>query len=312
MLGASACPAPVFIQLTAARLPVRMTTESEPQAMASDAAEQSLKARDAGGETTRRRSDRILTPIRIRVIGNDMNGVSFSEDTVTISVNQQGARISLTHPLLPDDTILILNKQTNVEEEFRVVGAFQQVIGDRREWGVEAINPENNIWGIEFTQPAESLAPKAIIECAACRKVLESPMSSIEYDVLLATGLISRHCDRCNETTRWRPSDQVVLPEMLKAIQVSAPNKERRKARRIRLVMRVRVRNSWGVTDVAQTRDVSKSGLCFFSIKVFSVGDEVSIILPFAFNQVPVETNAKIVWSEISESGRYYGVEYIR
>ncbi len=289
-----------------------MSSEGQKDPMGSDLTEQSLKTPESGGEVSRRRSDRILTPIRIRVIGNDMNGVSFSEDTVTISVNQQGARISLTHALLPDDTILLLNKQNNKEEEFRVVGAFQQVIGDRREWGVEAINPEANIWGIEFTQPSEGLAPKAIIECAACRKVVESPMSSIEYDVLLATGLISRHCERCNETTRWRPSDQVVLPEMRKAIQVSAPNKERRKARRIRLVMRVRVRNSWGVTDVAQTRDVSKNGLCFFSTKVFSVSDEVSIILPFAFNQVPVETRGKVVWSEISESGRYYGVEYLR
>lgn len=280
--------------------------------MAFDATEETLNTPEAGRENTRRRSDRILTPIRIRVIANDINGVSFSEDTVTVSVNQQGARISLTHPMLPDDTILILNKQNNIEEEFRVVGAFQQVIGDRREWGVEALNPEANIWGIEFAQPSEALAPKAIIECAACRKVVESPMSSIEYDVLLATGLISRHCDRCNETTRWRPSDQVVLPEMLKPKQTQSHFAERRKARRIRLVMRVRVRNSWGVTDVAQTRDVSKNGLCFFSTKVFSVADEVSIILPFAFNQVPVETKARIIWSEVSESGRYYGVEYLR
>jgi hypothetical protein len=260
----------------------------------------------------RRRSDRILAPIRIRVIGNDTNGVSFSEDAVTVSVNKQGARISLTHSLLPDDVILILNKQNNLEEEFRVVGAFQQVMGERREWGVEALNPENNIWGIEFGPPADGVQPKAVIECAACKSVVESPMSSIEYDVLLATGLISRHCDRCNETTRWKPSDQVVLPEMIKAASKAPPSNERRKARRIRLVMRVRVRNSWGLLDIAQTRDVSKLGLCFFSTKLFNVGDEVTIVLPFAFNQVPVETKGKIIWSELSESGRYYGVQYLK
>ncbi len=272
------------------------------------------EAQPTGSEShpERRRSDRILAPIRIRVIGNDANGVSFSEDTVTVSVNQQGARISLTHSLLIDDVILILNKQNNLEEEFRVVGAFQQVMGERREWGVEALNPENNIWGIEFTPPEDGVQPKAIIECGACKRVVESPMSSIEYDVLLATGLISRHCDRCKETTRWKPSDQVALPEMIKIPAVRAPSNERRKARRIRLVMRVRVRNSWGLLDIAQTRDVSKLGLCFFSTKVFNVGDEVSIVLPFAFNQVPVETKGKIIWSELSDSGRYFGVQYLK
>jgi hypothetical protein len=262
---------------------------------------------------SRRRTDRILAPVRIRVIGNDMNGVAFSEDTVTISFNQQGARISLMHSLLTDDVVLIMNKDNSIEEEFRVVGAFQQVIGERREWGLEALNPESNIWGVEFSHPAEGIQPKALIECGACKKAVQSPMASIEYDVLLATGLISRHCDRCKETTRWRPSDQVVLPQMVEAGRKGArPSAEQRKARRLKLVMRIRVRNSWGVTDVAQTRDVSKSGLCFLSTKIFSVGDEVSIVLPFAFNQVPVETRGRIVWSALSATGRYYGVAYVK
>ena len=40
-------------------------------------------------ETGRRRTDRILAPVRIRVIGNDATGVSFAEETVTVSFNQQ-------------------------------------------------------------------------------------------------------------------------------------------------------------------------------------------------------------------------------
>ena len=264
-------------------------------------------------EEQRRRTDRVLAPVRIRVIGNDISGVSFSEETVTVSFNEHGARISLTHPLLPDDIVLIRNLANNIEEEFRVVGAFQQVFGNRREWGVEAINPASGIWGMEFTQPAEGVQPKVLIECAACKKATQSPLSSIEYDVLLATGLISRHCDRCNETTRWRPSEQPVSREMIEAARKAmSVTVERRKARRLKLVMRVRVRTSWGVTDIAQTRDVSKGGLCFLSTKVFNPGDEVYITLPFADNQAPVETKGRIVWSSLASAGRYYGVEYIK
>jgi hypothetical protein len=264
-------------------------------------------------EEQKRRTDRVLAPVRIRVIGNDISGVSFSEETVTVSFSAGGARISLTHPLLPDDIILIKNMANDVEEEFRVVGAFQQVFGDRREWGVEALNPESGIWGIDYTPPSEGVQPKVLVECAACKNAIQSPLSTIEYDVLLATGLISRHCERCNETTRWKPSDQPVTAEMIReSARPEPPSTERRKSRRLNLVMRLRVRNSWGVTDIAQTRNVSKGGLCFVSNKLFNVDDELFITLPFADNQTPVETPARVVWARVEASGRVYGVCYIK
>ncbi|HKT12645.1 MAG TPA: PilZ domain-containing protein [Terriglobia bacterium] len=264
-------------------------------------------------EEQRRRTDRVLAPVRIRVIGNDVSGVSFSEESVTVSFSAGGARISLTHPLLPDDIILIKNLANDIEEEFRVVGAFQQVFGDRREWGVEALNPESGIWGIDYTPPSEGLQPKVLIECAACKNATQSPLSTIEYDVLLATGLISRHCNRCNETTRWKPSDQPVTSEMIReSARTPPPSTERRRSRRLNLVMRLRVRNSWGVTDIAQTRNVSKGGLCFVSTKVFNVEDELFITLPFADNQTPVETPARVVWTRLTETGRFYGVCYVK
>jgi PilZ domain-containing protein len=263
-------------------------------------------------EGARRRSDRILAPVRIRVIANDASGVSFAEESVTVTFNQQGARISLTHSLLPDDIVLVKNLANDIEEEFRVVGGFQQVFGERREWGIEALNPTSGIWGVEFSAPAEGLQPKVLIECAACKRATQSPLSSIEYDVLLSTGLISRHCDRCGETTRWRPSLQAVTPEMIMASAPKPNQSERRKVRRLKLVMRIRVRNSWGITDVAQTRDVSKSGLCFISTQRFGVGDEVFIVLPFADQGVPVETKGKIIWSADGSAGRFYGVVYLK
>lgn len=232
---------------------------------------------------------------------------------MTVSFNQQGARISLVHSLLPDDIVLIKNMENGIEEEFRVVGGFQQVFGERREWGVEALNPKSEIWGLEFIAPAEGIQPKVLIECAACKKAAQSPLSSIEYDILLATGLISRHCDRCGETTRWKPSEQPLTAEVIAAgAKVVSVKDERRKTRRLRLVMRIRVRNNWGVADVAQTRDVSKAGLCFVTTQLFQVGEEVYITLPFADNQTPVETKGKIVWSGEGPSGKFYGVSYVK
>jgi hypothetical protein len=262
----------------------------------------------------RRRTERILAPVRIRVIGIDISGVSFAEETVTVSFNQQGARISLTHSLLPDDVVLVKNLENGAEKKFRVVGAFQQVLGSLCEWGVEAINAESSIWGVEFAPNDDGAQPKVLIECAACRTAAQRTLSSIEYEVLLATGLISRHCERCNETTRWKPSRQLLTPEILTPSNKSAAQDQQgvRRTRRLKLTMQLRVRNAWGVTDIAQTRDVSKGGLSFVSSQHFPPGDEIYITLPYAGNQAPMETKGKVVWMAEGASGRIYGVEYLR
>jgi PilZ domain len=260
----------------------------------------------------RRRTERILAPVRIRVVGNDQNGVSFVEETVTVSFNQQGARISLTHSLLPDDIVLVKNLENGIEEEFRVVGALQKVFGDRCEWGVEALTPESGIWGVELTPKPDSMEPKVLVECAACKTAAQSAVSSIEYDVLLATGLISRHCDRCNETTRWKPSDQIVTPEIWgRSLRAASRDVwEERRTRRLRLTMQLRVRNHRGVVDVAQTLDVSKCGLCFVSAQRYSLSEEVYVTLPSPTGQTAMETKGRIVWEAQGTAGRFYGVEY--
>jgi len=106
----------------------------------------------------------------------------------------------------------------------------------------------------------------------------------------------------------------LLTPEMVAAANVKphSPEHERRKVRRLRLSMRIRVRNVWGVTDICQTRDVSKVGLCFLSTQIFSVRDEVFITLPFADQQVPVETKSTIIWSAAGTAGRFYGVSYMK
>ena len=76
--------------------------------------------------------------------------------------------------------------------------------------------------------------------------------------------------------------------------------------------MQLRVRNTSGIVDVAQTRDVSKSGLCFVSTQRFAMSDDVYITLPYAASQTPVETRGRIVWTAEGTAGRFYGVEYIR
>lgn len=263
--------------------------------------------------TGRRRSDRILVPLPIRVTGTDASGQPFDEEAVTVNCNQHGACISLTRSLAPEQRLRIRNLQNGIEDEFRVVGALQPVFGERREWGVEALNPESNIWGVVFTPPPEGIQPKALICCAACGNAVLSPVSSIEYDVLLFTGIISRHCDRCGQTTRWQPCQHQTTGEL--AVPPSQPvsvKQERRNHRRLKLAMLLRVRDSRGETETVQTEDVAKGGVCFSSKREYSVGSEIRCTLPFADKSTPTETGGRIVWCRRISKGFLHGVRFVK
>jgi hypothetical protein len=263
--------------------------------------------------TGRRRSDRILIPLPIRVTGIDASGQPFEEEAVTVNCNQHGACISLIRSLVPEQRLRIRNLQNGLEDEFRVVGALRQVFGERWEWGVEALDPENNIWGIQFTPPPEAIQPKALICCVACESTVLASVSSVEYDVLLFTGTISRHCDRCGETTRWQPCQPQSTGELADMASRSVPVKqERRIHRRLKLAMLLRVRDSRGETETVQTEDVSKGGLCFSSKREYYVGGEICCTLPFAEKSTSAETRGRIVWRRRTSRGFLYGVMFIK
>ncbi len=260
---------------------------------------------------TSRRSDRILNPIRIRVSGVDAAGNSFEEETITVSVNKHGACISLQHVLRPNQEINIQNLENGITTKFRVVGELRQVFGARREWGVETACPECNIWGLEFALPPDDAQPKVLISCTDCQKGILSPLSSIEYDVLLYTGVISRHCQFCDQTTRWAPSGNSPEPLLIaRAVRPVSSPLERRKHRRHNMTMLLRVRNKQGESEVAQTLDVSKGGVRFLSKRTYQAGDVVYMTLPSADKAVPTETRGCIVRAELSQRGTAYGVRF--
>ena len=258
-----------------------------------------------------RRSDRILVPLRIRVTGVDAAWDEFEEDTVTVSVNKHGACISLERVLLPAQRINIKNLENDIAAQFRVVGELGHVFGNRREWGVETFTPECNIWGLDFAPTEEGDQPKVLICCAVCKKGVVSPISSIEYDVLLFSGAISRHCESCGETTRWQPSEHRPAPEVLpQTPRAVKPEDERRKHKRLNLSMLLRVRDSHGESELAQTLDVSKGGVCFLGKRQYRVGDVLYLTLPSIEKPGPIETRGRVVRSRPGPRGTVCGVNF--
>jgi hypothetical protein len=152
-----------------------------------------------------------------------------------------------------------------------------------------------------------------LICCVACENAVLGPLSPIEYDVLLYTGIISRHCDRCGETTRWQPCQHETAGVLTDQASPPVPVKqERRKHRRFRLAMLLRMRDSRQGTETVQTQDVSKGGVSFWSRCEHLVGSEVHCTLPFADKSPPTERRGKIAWSRWTARGFLYGVSFVK
>jgi PilZ domain len=258
---------------------------------------------------SRRRSDRILAPLRIRVCGVDAAREPFEEDAITVSVNKHGACVSLLHKLLPNQEISIRNLENNMENQFRVVGELRQVFGSRREWGVETLCPECNIWGLLFEQPPDHVQPRALICCSKCKNGALCSLSSIEYDVLLYAGAISRQCEPCGETTRWEPCIHSANPEVPASSARALPD-ERRKHKRVSLSMLLRVQDGEGKSEVAQTQDVSKGGVLFLAKHKYRVGEILFLTLPSADKPAPIEARARVVRVQPAERGTLYAVKF--
>ena len=260
----------------------------------------------------KRRSDRILAALPIRVSGCEPSGTHFSEETFTVSISQQAARFTLSHSLSFGDAVLIKNLRNGRAEKFRVTRRCQQVIRDRQEWSVETANPNSRIWSIKFTQPAEEIQPKVLLECWTCYNTEHSLLTTLQYRDLLSAGMVSRYCSQCGQTTRWRPNVRVVEGEMglRKSKLAPAGGVTMRKIHRLRMAMRVYVRNQRRISDIVQTRDVSKEGVCFVSSREFQAGDDVYVAFSFDRSGEPAETSGKILWCGKSFWGGLNGVSF--
>src|SRR5215470_16721107 len=101
-----------------------------------------------------RRSSRIPKEIPILLVGSDIEGKVFSENTKTVLLSRHGAGIVSQYKLSAEQELILRRLDTNKETEVRVVGQIG-VEGEVYTYGVAFLDPTNNFWGIRFPAPSE-------------------------------------------------------------------------------------------------------------------------------------------------------------
>ncbi len=275
-------------------------------------------------DLSRRRSERILLTIPIRVEGLDAQGKKFSENSRTLVINRHGACIQLRRPIAPGVVLQITNLMANRAGPFQVVGHTQTVKGEMAEWGVECREENKNIWGIDFPAPdASPSSSSGLLECAKCHNVSLMPLSSVELDVLSASGGVSKECKTCQQTTTWATTDKSPAvpppgkespPSVREVLKTPRPTTEQRRHARTALRMPIRLRNAQGVEEMAKTENVSLGGLAFISEREYKVGEVLQVVCPYNPRTQAIEVPARVVWfKEMKGTNRkVYGLCYQR
>jgi len=106
----------------------------------------------------RRRSQRVLMQVGVRICGTDPQGKPFEEQAVTLAINAHGALISLKHRLTNGSKVNLKHNMTEEEQDCHVV-FLGPVREGKAEVGLEFSEPRPIFWRVAF--PPEDWTPRS-------------------------------------------------------------------------------------------------------------------------------------------------------
>ncbi|MGE0407331.1 MAG: PilZ domain-containing protein [Candidatus Korobacteraceae bacterium] len=252
--------------------------------------------------------------IPVEVLGTELTGMDFFDKAVTDSVSRHGAGILIARPLGPDQEIMI-KLEHGREAAVRVIGH----IGDHNDgfiYGITFIEDQQDFWGIEFHDIGIATAGRVLLECLACHRKIDFGLDVIDLAVFEAKERIRRSCSNCHDHTFWGPvhssgATLEIPSETLPALPPS-PSKllDRRRNRRLHIQKAACIRQHFQTEEIANTLDVSHTGLRFRSRRSYQPDSWVEVAMPYIQGGANIFVPARIAWMKSESDLNEYGVEY--
>lgn len=269
-----------------------------------------------------RRGDRVSLHLPIQVLGTDIHGKQFRDETRTILVTRHGARITLARELAPKTEVMIRYPKLGRHARARIVGKAGS-FKNGHHYGVHVLDPSVNLWGIYFptAAEAESALGRALLECTSCQAQEIACLDGLSLGVFQTNRRVSRPC-KCSEAmTVWTEVSSDGTPGTGTGEAAVGPKLARSARSRN---MRDALSQSWKVQacvrtteygeDVVLTEDPTKDGVRFMSEHRYGEDEKLEIALPYQPGGGNVFIPAQVKWTsgEPEEEVILYGVTYLR
>lgn len=275
-----------------------------------------------------RRSDRVSLTLLLEVSGKDAHGQEFKESARTLLINRTGAVVVLDRELQPESQIHLRRQapaEAHREGNVRVVGQFGRQ-KDGFLYGVEILEDQKDLWGIEFPSISDSsdAVARMLLECTYCRNREVAYLSEIELQGFETNRGIARHCKNCGVPSVWTQAphedEKKIAARAARsrrtAESAGPPSEEQRERQRLRLKTRLTacVRQSNSDDELAVCEDISPIGMCFRSKRKYDVDAAVEVAVPYSPDAANIFLPARIVYSEeMPKAGLFrHGTEYRR
>jgi hypothetical protein len=112
----------------------------------------------ATNPVARRRSQRVLMQVGVRIRGTDSQSKPFEEEAVTLAINAHGALISLKNRLTSGAKVKMRHNMTEEEQECQIV-FLGPVREGKAEVGLEFSESRPAFWRVAF--PPEDWTPRS-------------------------------------------------------------------------------------------------------------------------------------------------------
>jgi len=278
---------------------------------------------------SRRRSDRVSLTLLLEASGMDAKGQEFKQPARTLLINRGGAVIILDRDLVPEQRIQIRRQAPNESHRqslMRVVSQF----GRQRDgylYGVEILDSQMDLWGVEFPPMAESTeaVAKMLLECNYCHSREVVNLNELELRGFETNRGIARHCKTCRVPSIWTQAphedEKKMQARTARARRADAPDVlpeegDQRERQRIRLKTRLTacIRQPGADDELAVCEDISPIGMCFRSKRRYDANASIDVAVPYSPDAANIFLPARIVYSEeIPKAGLFrHGTEYRR
>lgn len=255
-----------------------------------------------------RTSDRVAIGIQVQIFGSDVEGHAYSENARTVEVSRGGALITVKRHLTPEEEVIIRRERTSKEALARIVGQVKQS-SDGFVYGVKLLDPDVNIWDINFVPLSESerAVARTLLECAKCRLREVVYLEEFETEVYHANRFIYRTCKRCRESTIWNEAAHEAAerdaglkppppPPPPPAPTPEPRTKNERRHNRIRCHLQACIRfQKFFEEEVLEVNDMSRGGISFLTRKYLAPGTKIEIAMPYSPGMANIFVPAEIV-----------------